>query len=126
MLGQKPQRRKIARSRIIILQKVHIDIQFLEQHLRYGLVPARREPLGAMVPAAQVDADDHIRGTLGDGGVDERGVLLCYLLGGLGVAVRGGLAHGGVAEEGEVCVVELEEAAACIVEGLDFVLVGCG
>lgn len=63
-----------------------------------------------MIPAAEVDPDGHVLGPLGDGGVDERGILPREDVG-VAVPLLGLGAHLGVAEVGEVRVVELHEAA---------------
>lgn len=122
-LGQMPQRAEIARSRIVVLEKVHIDIQFLEERLGHGLVAALREPLAAIVAAAQVDANGHILGPLGNGAVDELGILLRQLSGVLAVASGGLLAHLVVAQVGQVGVVELDKAAPSSIQVGNLLLV---
>lgn len=122
-IGQMPQRAEIARSRIVVLEEVHIDIQLLEERLSHGLVAALREPLAAVVAAAQVDANGHVLGPLGNGAVDELGVLLGQLGGVLAVASGGLLAHLVVAQVGQVGVVELDKAASSSVQVGNLLLV---
>lgn len=115
-LGQMPQRAEITGARIVVLEKVHIDIQLLEERLSNGLVAALREPLAAVVAAAQVDANGHVLGPLGNGAVDKLGVLLGQLGGILAVASGGFLAHLVVAQVGQVSVIELDKAAPSSVQ----------
>jgi hypothetical protein len=106
---------KVSGAGIIVLEEVRIDIELFEQDLRNRLV--------AVVSAAKVDSDFHVRGALGDGFVDElcvfagqrREVFVALLL--------SGFAHVWVAQVREVGVVELDEAAAGLVEGVELFLV---
>lgn len=126
VLGQVAQGAEVTTARIVVLEEVRIDVEFLEENLSNRLVAAGREPLGAVVAAAQVDADLHVCGALGDGGVDESSVLAGQNGEVLATLVLGGCAHVRVAEVGEVCVVELDEAAAGLVERVEFLLVHAG
>lgn len=122
-LGQMPQRAEIAGPRIVILEEIHIDIELLEKRLGHGLVAALGEPLAAVVAAAQVDANGHVLGPLGNSAVDELGVLLGQLGGVLAMASGGLLAHLVVAQVGQVGVVELDKAAPGSVQVGNFLLV---
>lgn len=111
VVRQVPQRAEVAGPRVIVLEEVDIDVELLEQRLGDGLVPALREPLRAVVAAAEVNADGHVLGPLGDGAVDEVRVLLGERARVLAVAAGRLLAHALVAQVREVGVVELDEAA---------------
>lgn len=106
------QRGEVAGARVVVLEEVDVDVELLEQDLGDGLVAALREPPRPVVAAADVDADGHVGGPAGYGGVDERGVPAGQGVGVAAVAPLGLGAHLGVAEVGEVGVVELHEAAA--------------
>lgn len=125
VFGQVTQGLEVTAARIVVLEEVGVNVQLLEEDLRDGLVAARGEPFAAVVAAAEVDADLHVCGALGDGLVDELGIFAGEG-GEVLVAVFGLLAHVRVAEVGEVGVVELDEAAAGVVEAGEFLLVHAG
>ena len=105
------QRREIAGARVVVLEEVPVDLEVVEQHLRDGLVAAFGDPGALEIAAAEVDADRHPRGAIGDRRVDEARVAARQFVGIVAARPRA-LAHLRVAKIGEVRVVELQVAAA--------------
>jgi hypothetical protein len=58
------QRRKVSGPRIVVLEKVRVDVEVLEQDFGDGGVAARREPGRAVVSTAEVDANFQVGGAL--------------------------------------------------------------
>ena len=112
------QRGEVAGALVVVLEEVGVDVELGEQHLGDGLVAALGEPRAAVVAAAQVDGDGEVVGAAGDRRVDQLGVGVGEGVG-IVAALDGAGAHDGVAQVGEVGVVELEVAAAGVVEGGD-------
>lgn len=126
VLRQMAQGAEVAGARVVVFEEVDVDVQVLEEHLGDGLVAALREPLAAVVPAAQVDAHRHVLGPLLDRPVDQVRVLAGELDGVAAVAFLRGGPHVRVTEIRQVRVVELHEPTARVVQVLQFLLVRLG
>lgn len=125
VLGKVAERSKVTGTGVIVLEEVSVDVEVLEENLGHRLVTTRGEPLRLVVAPAEMDTDLHVGRLLGDSCVDELGILLGQSLQ-VFVPGLGLLAHLGVAEIGEVGVVELDKAAAGLIEQVKFLLVDAG
>src|SRR5262249_36227093 len=71
---QEPQRGKVSGSFVIVLEKIPVHLNLIQQHVRDWLVTALRCPSTAEVSTAHMQHDLHCRGTLLNCSVDELGV----------------------------------------------------
>ena len=71
VLGDEAQRCEVARSLVVVLEEVRVDVELAEQHLGDRFVPTAREERAAEVAAAEVDADGEIVGAALQRGVDQ-------------------------------------------------------
>lgn len=126
VLRQVSEGTEVAAPGIVVLQKVHVDVEILEQNFRDWLVPSLSEPLAPVVASAQVNTNGHVARSLLDGLVDQVGVLAGELFPVAPVAGLGLGPHLRVAQVGEVGVVELDEPATRVVQVLEFLLVHAG
>ena len=106
---------EVARAVGIVFQEEPVVVRAAEQHLGHRLVAARREPRGAEVAAANVCGDGHVGGLHLKDAVDHVNIVARNLV---NVDALGGvrLALGRIAELAPACVVELQVAAAAVVE----------
>ena len=117
------ERGEVTRTLVVVLEEVGVDVELVEQYLGHRLVAALGEPGAAVVAAAQVNPDGEIVGPAVDRVVDQLGVGPREFVGIVAPFDRA-VAHDGVAQVGEVGVVELDVAAAGRVQGVDLGLVG--
>src|SRR5215472_3629458 len=123
--GQKTQRFKAAGARAVILKKIAVHVDFVENELSDRLVAAVRHPRAGEIAAAQMHAYRHVTRPILDRGIEELGV---------GPRQRGRvLADIGdlfaqllIAQIGEVDLVDLQIATAGCGEIADFLAVDTG
>ena len=111
LFGREAQRREIARALVVVFEKKAVDLHLVEQDFGDRLIAAPRHPRALEIAAAKMDADRHVLRPVADRIVDELAIETRQRV--RVVAARlGALADIGVAQIGEVGVVELQVAAA--------------
>ena len=116
-LGHETQRLEAAGALVVELEEVAVDVQVAEQRLGDEVVAALGGPHRLVVAAAQVRGDGHVRRLVGERAVDVPDVLLVQVLG-VAADRLDVLALGRVVDVGEARVVELQVAAAELVDAV--------
>ena len=112
--------REITRALVVVLEKIAVDGEILEQRLGHRLVAAFRHPRALEVAATEVRADRHAFGAVGDRGIDELCVAARQLIG-IVAALLGAFAQLRIAQVREVRIVELNVGAARFAERFELV-----
>src|SRR5215470_3433252 len=124
-LGQKTQRFEAAGARAVIFEKIAVHVDFVEDELGDRLVAAVRHPRAGEIAAAKMHAHRHVPRPILDRGIEELGVGPRQ--GGRVLADIGDLlAQFGIAQIGEIDLVDLQIAAAGRGEVADFLAVETG
>src|SRR5215831_15535681 len=123
--GQKTQRFKAAGARAVILEKIAVHVDFVENELSDRLVAAVRHPRAGEIAAAQMHAYRHVTRPILDRGIEELGVAPRQR-GRVLADIGDLLAQLRIAQIGEVDLVDLQIATAGCGEIADFLAVDTG
>src|SRR6476646_2357359 len=115
-LGYETQRREAARAVAVVFHEIGVDVDLVEQDLGHRLVAAGRDEGRLKVATAQMHRLGHIGRDIGQRSVDHAGIDVGKRFRIL-AAVGDEGAQLGVAEIGEIDLVELEIAAAGVAAG---------
>src|SRR5262245_7784291 len=118
--GSKPPARALS-----VFQEIAVDGHFAEQRRRHELVAAPRDPGRAEIAAAGMHGDRHVGGPAVERGIGQSGIARGQRIGIVAALLRS-LALGRRADHCPGGVVELEIAAASVVEGADGAAIGLG
>src|SRR5262245_50837056 len=114
--GHEAQRLEAAGARAVVFHEIGVDGDLVEQDLGHRLVAAGGDEGGLKIAAAQMHRLGHAGGQIGERGGDHTGIDVRQLVR-IVAAVGDEGAQLGIAQIGEVDLVELEIAAAGVGEG---------
>src|SRR5215470_1992647 len=122
-LGHEPQRPEAAGAVGVVFEEIAVDIDLAEQTLGDELIAALGDEGGAEIAAAGMHGHDHIGGTAGQCQVRHLRIVRGQTIG-IVAARLGMLALLRIADHRPGGVVELQVAAAGVVEGADGLAIG--
>ena len=123
MFRHEAQRIKRAGTRCLVLQKVRIDVNFVEKDIRNGIVPALREPAALVIAAAEMHGQVEGGRAVSECAVYDFRIQVVQQISRIISARLHHVLKLFVAQRGHGRVVHLQIAAARIVERVHFLLV---